>query len=307
MKTKMKLQITALSVLMLLMGGCQSGTDAPAEDTGTHAQAGDSAADSGTAGSDEARGAGEANGDAPAEDTGTHAQAGGSSADTGRAGNATGSDETTGSDEANGGEQETGGNTGGTTETSREAGWYARVKVYATAADGTTYAHTTAGVFGELKESRSAKDRHDIPSYGPAALQVVFPHYDWGEGDSGDYWSDYRKFAGNEEEGRLVYTFLVRNQKDVDLSNASLRIAFDPVKRVEYANESNGNTAYEEKASDTDMLKGFTLVDVDTGRTYAMDEIADAQLSMEGKHTRTFRIVKGTPQESDFAPLVMPE
>jgi len=59
------------------------------------------------------------------------------------------------------------------------AGWYMRTRVSATTQDGTVYEHNSAGVFGKLKQSRYKKDRHDIPAYGPATLQVVFPHYNW--------------------------------------------------------------------------------------------------------------------------------
>jgi len=61
-------------------------------------------------------------------------------------------------------------------EQQRYAGWYMRIKVSATAEDGTVYRHTSAGVFGKLKKSRYKKDINDIPAFGPAKLQVVFPH-----------------------------------------------------------------------------------------------------------------------------------
>ena len=187
------------------------------------------------------------------------------------------------------------------------AGWYSRIKVYATTDDGTTYSHTTAGVFGKLKQSRYKKDRHDIPSYGTATLQVVFPHYNWGEENSGDYWSDYRKFTKNRVHKRVVYTFLVRNQKNADLSNASLKIVLDPAKNVNFTKGKDGNIAYEETGTNPDKLKDFTLVDVDNHQTYAMDELEYADLSMDGKHTRTFRLVRGRVKSRDFKPLRMPQ
>ena len=92
------------------------------------------------------------------------------------------------------------------------AGWYMRTRVSVTTQDGTVYSHNSAGVFGKLKQSKGKKDRHDIPSFGASALQVVFPHYNWGEEESGDYWSDYRKYKKDRAGKRVVYTFQVKNQ-----------------------------------------------------------------------------------------------
>jgi hypothetical protein len=188
----------------------------------------------------------------------------------------------------------------------RDAGWYMRTRVSATAEDGTVYAHNTAGVFGELKQSRKKKDRHDIPAFGAATLQVVFPHYNWAEGEAGDYWSDYRKYNKRRAGRRAVWTFQVKNQKNVDLSNAELKIALDDAVLVSYTRE-NGSVRYRETGVDKEMKNRFTLVDVDNKRTYRVDELEDAGLSMDGKHTRTFRWVRGPVKKRDFRPVVMPE
>ena len=186
------------------------------------------------------------------------------------------------------------------------AGWYMRTKVSATADDGTVYSHNSAGVFGKLKQSRYKKDRHDIPSYGAAALQIVFPHYNWGEEDSGDYWSDYRKYKKKRVNKRVVYTFQVKNQKTVNLSNADLKITLDDAINVNFVKE-HGNVHYTENGTNPDIKQAFTLVDVDNNQTYQPDELQYADLSMDGKHTRTFRWVRGRVKKKDFKPVVVPE
>lgn len=188
----------------------------------------------------------------------------------------------------------------------KDAGWYMRIRISATADDGTVYTHNSAGVFGELKQSRYKKDRHDIPAYGAETLQVVFPHYNWEE-DSGDYYSDYRKWNKKKANKRAAYTFLVKNQKGADLSNASLNIFVDPATIVKFVKEKDGNIKYTETGKDYSSLENFTLVDVDNHQTYAMDELEYANLSMDGNHTRTFRIVRGSIKKRDFKPLEMPE
>ena len=183
------------------------------------------------------------------------------------------------------------------------AGWYMRTRVSATAQDGTVYEHNSAGVFGRLKQSRWKKDRHDIPAYGPAVLQVVFPHYNWGEEDSGDYWSDYRK---SRKSKRAVWTFQIKNQKGVDLSNADIEIKLDDAKIIKFVKE-NGTIRYIEAGMNTKKKNRFKLVDVDNNQTYHIDELEYANLNMDGKHTRTFRWVKGRVKKRDFRPVVMPE
>ncbi len=186
------------------------------------------------------------------------------------------------------------------------AGWYMRTRVSVTTQDGTVYSHNSAGVFGKLKQSKNKKDRHDIPSFGAAALQVVFPHYNWGEEESGDYWSDYRKYKKNRAGKRVVYTFQVKNQKSVDLSNADLQIKLDDARNVNFT-KVNGNVRYTETDLNKEMKNNFTLVDVDNKQTYQVDELEYADLSMDGKHTRTFRWVRGSVKSKDFDPVVVPE
>lgn len=193
-------------------------------------------------------------------------------------------------------------------EQEQYAGWYMRVGASATANDGTVYNHTSAGVFGELAQSRNSIDRHDIPAYGATAFQVVFPHTDWGK-DSGDYWSDYRTFNPSARYERLVYTFQVKNQNTVDLSNASLQLFVDEAQHV-YSIREGGQIKYREtgsgSSSNRDDIRSsnmFTLVDVDTHRIYSLDELETASLTMNGSHTRTFRMVRGQVHDEDFTPL----
>ena len=195
------------------------------------------------------------------------------------------------------------GNVAPQTTVQKRAGWYMRTTVKATAADGTVYSHNSAGLIGELEQSMAEKDKHDIASYGPAALQVVFPQYNWGE-ESGDYWSDYRKYE-NGAETRAVWTFQIKNQKTIDLSNADIEIALKDAQNVDFVKEK-GQVRYIETDVDSSKRDAFTLVDVDNQQTYSIDELENADLSMDGKHTRTFRWVRGSVQDEDFEPVVLP-
>jgi hypothetical protein len=174
----------------------------------------------------------------------------------------------------------------------RDAGWYMRTRVSVTAEDGTVYAHNTAGVFGELKQSERKKDRHDIPAFGAATLQVVFPHYEWKEGDAGDYWSDYRKYKAKKPNRRITRTFQIKNQKGVDLSNAELKIKLDDAIKINYTIE-NGSVQYTEAGIDKEMKNKFTLVDVDNKQTYIFYELEYSNLSLDFKHTRSLRWFRG--------------
>ncbi len=186
----------------------------------------------------------------------------------------------------------------------RYAGWYMRTKVYATAQDGTVYRHESAGVFGKLREAKRGRDIHDIPGYGAAILQVVFPHYDWGD-VSGDYFTDYRKWKRKRVGKRAVWTFLVRNQHTVNLANAPLKIVVEGAQHLDSVKE-NGRVRYIETRRDPKLRAALTLVDVDNNRTYRVDELEDAQLGMQGLHTRTFRWVLGKVRKKDFEPLKRP-
>ncbi len=181
------------------------------------------------------------------------------------------------------------------------AGWYMRTKVYATAEDGKEYSHTTAGIFGKLKQSKWKKDQHDVPAFAPTAFQVVFPHLNWEE-ESGDYYSNYYKYKKSAKNKRAVWTFQIKNQNTVDLTNASIRIELEGAQNVDYV-KKNKKVTYIETTLDPSKREDLTLVDVDNHKTYSVDELEYANLSMDGKHSRTFRWVRGRVKKRDFKSL----
>lgn len=178
-------------------------------------------------------------------------------------------------------------------------GWYGKTVISATANDGKIYTHGTAGIFGKLIESSDIKDKHDIKSYGPSTLQIVFPQTEWDE-DNGYYFSDYRYFNENGEE-KSVWTFQIRNDvTSPDLKNAPITIKLDGIHDV-YYKEENGKIIYEESdQKNTNIYQNLTLVDVDNGTSYSMEELAEATLNMDGVTVRTFRWVFGTVDSSDY-------
>ena len=184
----------------------------------------------------------------------------------------------------------------------KPAGWYGKTQVSATAADGTVYSHTTAGVFGELLQSEEDKDKHDILGYDTSILQVVFPQTEW-EDDNGDYFSNYKYYDEYSMEKR-VWTFQIKNQHTVDLSNAPISITLEGIYDVKYKEEENGRVEYKESTDVNQTLLGtLHLVDVDNQAVYTVDELKTASLTMDGLHTRTFRWVMGTVEQDDYLPL----
>ena len=177
----------------------------------------------------------------------------------------------------------------------KQVGWYLRTVVKATLSDGRVFEHSTAGVFGELDDSEAGKDRHDIESFGKAILQIRFVN---AEIDSQkEYYSDYRKYDGESKKEK--WTFLVENEQEVNLANASLSISIEPMRSI--FQEENSSRYIEKVAkSENDKRKDFVLVDVDNQKTYSYAELKNANLSMEGKHTRTFRWVLGSATEDDM-------
>lgn len=181
--------------------------------------------------------------------------------------------------------------------------WYMKTVAKATANDGTEYVQNKSGIFGELTESQDGKDRHDISGYGTGILQVVFPKLEWEE-NNGDYVSDYHALHG--EETKRVWTFQVKNQRDVNLADAPLQLLlYGPYDLTSI--EENGRVTYEESLSkDTDKKKFITLIDIDNQVEYGYEELKTLQLNMDGLHTRTFRWVIGTVTQEDYAPLIAP-
>lgn len=187
----------------------------------------------------------------------------------------------------------------------RDAGWYLRTVATATTQDGKVFIHGTAGIFGKLKQSKNKKDRHDVKAYGEngAILQVIFPQTKWEE-DNGNYFSDYRHYNKRKPYKRTVWTFLVRNPRSVNLADADLKIDLKGPYKVTFTKE-NGSVQYKETLSKdmTKLLNKLTLIDVDNQREYSYEELKDANLGMDGVHTRTFRWVLGRVKKRDFKAL----
>lgn len=181
--------------------------------------------------------------------------------------------------------------------------WYMKTVAKATADDGSQYVQNKAGIFGELAESQDTKDRHDIAGFGTGILQVVFPKTQWDE-NNGDYISDYR--ALSDEETKKVWTFQVKNQRDVNLEDAPLQLLlYGPYDLTPI--DENGRLTYEESLSkDTDKKTSITLIDIDNQVEYSFAELKTLQLNMDGLHTRTFRWVIGAVTQEDYAPLTIP-
>ena len=181
------------------------------------------------------------------------------------------------------------------------AGWYARTEVLATASDGKVYSHTTAGVFGQLVQSSDDQDQHDIAGYGPAILQVIFiPEFS--TDTTAGFFSEYKNYDENSSE-KKVWTFMVKNQNTVDLSNAPITISLEGTFDVKYRDD-RGKVEYKESASsDDNITSDLHLVDVDNNTDYSVNELSNAGLSMQGLHTRTFRWVLGSVENTDYEAL----
>jgi len=188
--------------------------------------------------------------------------------------------------------------------TAKNAGWYLRTVATATAQDGTVYVHKTAGVFGQLTESTDKKDRHDIAAYGEggAILQILFTPTDWGE-KNGNYFSNYKQFDESNPYPRNVWKFKVRNARSVNLADADLRLDLVGPYAI-ISTEPKGYVQYKETLSKerSVLLDQLTLVDVDNHREYSYSELKNANLGMDGLHTRTFKWVVGTVKPEDFNP-----
>ena len=187
----------------------------------------------------------------------------------------------------------------------KPAGWYAKTEVSATASNGRVYQHTTAGVFGELKQSEDGQDQHDVPGYGAAILQVIMVP-DFTTNMTVGYFSDYKKYEENSTT-KKVWTFQVKNQYAVNLADAPITIDIKGVYDVEYRDD-RGKVEYKESTQvDTDKRNKLTLIDVDNAKEYTVIQLSSANLTMQGVHTRTFRWVKGTVDNTDYEPLSSPQ
>ncbi len=177
-----------------------------------------------------------------------------------------------------------------------KTGWYLRLVVEAKLSDGRRFVQNKSGVFGEYKYSVDGKDKHDIPSLGTDILRVVFVHTDW----SGDiaYYSDYRAYRGDSQR-REVWTLQIKNDRDVNLANASLNIFLEGL----YEILDNRGEIQEKLSKDQNIKESLKIVDVDNHSVYVYGDSKSVNLSMDGKHTRTFRIVKGDVTDDDYKPI----
>jgi len=154
-----------------------------------------------------------------------------------------------------------------------------------------------------LLQSENTRDINDVPSYGAAIFQVVFPQTTWGK-DNGDYFSDYQTYREDINQKR-VWTFQIKNQKTVDLKDASIKINLDGIYEVNYL-EDNGHIIYQESVTpNIEKRKELILIDVDNQTSYTLEELQTANLTMNGNHVRTFRWIKGEVEDSDYAPLTV--
>jgi len=169
-------------------------------------------------------------------------------------------------------------------------GWYARATVTAITPEGKIYKHTTAGVFGELKDSNDAQDRHDIEAMNSGVVQILFVNEEL-ESDK-KYYSDYRELNDTKKES---WTLVVSNISGEDISDADIKLDISSIYDV-----FRQNNSYIEKVSDNQAkLQKMTLIDLDNNQTYSIDELQDANLNMDGKKDRYFRLVLGDVAESD--------
>ena len=181
--------------------------------------------------------------------------------------------------------------------TVKKVGWYLRTVAKAELADGEVVEHRTAGVFGELEDSSDGKDGHDIESYGQAVFQVRLLNEELG--NDIQYFSDYRKYNGYDK--KQVWTFQIKNEYEIDLSSASLRIDVEKMRNV--LRKEDEKQFIETIATQDDKREQLILVDVDNQKTYTYAELKNLVLNMDGKHTRTFRWVLGSVDAADMEPL----
>ena len=183
------------------------------------------------------------------------------------------------------------------TLSNKTGGWYGKTVVSATAADGTVYTHSTAGVFGELVDSSISIDQHDIPGFGTAILQIVFPQSD--NNSNGDFFSNYQNFQGDTNTKRS-WTFQIKNQQKPDLKDAAITITLPEIHKVTYK-KVKGQIIYDKKELiDESKRAALTLKDVDNNTVYTVKELETANLTMQGLHTRTFAWEMGTEESADY-------
>jgi len=178
-----------------------------------------------------------------------------------------------------------------------QVGWYMRIVSNATTSQGKVYTHNTAGVFGELDESIDGLDRHDVPAKGSAILQVRLVNDDLDS--TQEYYSDYRSYDQNDTKQSWDF-MVINNDNSVDLSNASLNLDIQNLKQLY---KSNGRYT-EVSANDTKKRDSIKLIDLDNQTVYSYTDLKTANLHMDGKHIRKFRLVLGEVTQDDMQVFV---
>ncbi len=176
---------------------------------------------------------------------------------------------------------------------SKKIGWYIRLIAEARLNNGKRFIQNKEGVFGEYKYSIDGEDRHDIPSFGTDILRVVFIHNDWN--GASQYYSDYRKYS-EDSSTKEVWTFQVKNDRDINLANASLKLYFEGL----YDIFDNRGDIIERVSKNQNIKKSLKIIDLDNGNLYLYGDSKAINISMDGKHTRTFRIVLGDVTDDDY-------
>ena len=207
----------------------------------------------------------------------------------------------------------------------QSAGWYGKTKISVNFTDidnsVKVLKHTTAGVFGELKQSSDDKDQHDVPGYGPAVFQIIMiPEFS--TDTSAGFFTEYKNY-NPENSDKKVWTFQIKQQSSIclevnpddsskcnrwmDLKDSPIAINLEGVYDVEYRDD-RGSVEYKESSTvDTEKVIALTLVDVDIGTKYTVEELASANLTMNGLHVRTFRWVVGPVDSTDYEALSSPQ
>jgi hypothetical protein len=173
-------------------------------------------------------------------------------------------------------------------------GWYMRTTVQAIADNGKTYRHNDAGVFGELDESSDGLDKHDIPTKGNAIIQIRFINNNLDSHQT--YYSDYRHYDQNDT--KKSWDFIVINDDNhIDLSNASIKLNIQNIKKI-YRQPNNKYS--ESSTTDTTKRDSISIIDLDNQTVYKYANLKNANLNMDGKHIRKFRLVLGKITQNDM-------
>lgn len=167
--------------------------------------------------------------------------------------------------------------------------WYLRLTVVS---PDDSSLRDKGNVLGQLDDSESGKDSHDLIELNPFAspyLTLVFPHEEWL--DPGNYSSDYHATdADNADE--WVFDILS------DDAYRNITLYWDPVKLVERMDDAvsgkKGSNKSSKMDSADDLIERMWLEDTLTGeRIYAIDsgQLQSYTFNMEGENTRSFRWV----------------